>query len=52
MEEFKALGRILEQCDDDIPTMIRQLKRARQSWNGITRILKRGDTNAITMSSL
>jgi hypothetical protein len=38
--EFKYLGRILEENDDDDPAALRQLKRAREKWGRMHSILK------------
>ena len=50
VEEFRYLGSILTQDDNDTPTIIRQIKKSRQSWNGIARILRYEGANAITMA--
>ena len=50
MEKFKYLGRIMREDDDDTSTIIEQIKKARQSWNDIARILKPECVNAISMA--
>ena len=49
MEKFKYLGRIMREDDDDTSTIIEQIKKARQSWNDIARILKCKGANVMTM---
>ena len=39
MTEFKYLGRILHEKDDDQYAAIRQLNRAKQKWARISKIL-------------
>ena len=51
MEEFQYLRNIFKQDDDDTPTIIRQIKHARQSWSGISKIQKCEGANAITIST-
>ena len=51
MEEFKYLGSILPQDDHDTTAIIRQIKKARQSWNRITRKMKHEGSNAITIAT-
>ena len=48
--EFKYLGRILSQNDDDSKCIEQQLKRARARWNNVAQILKREGANAPTMA--
>lgn len=48
--EFKYLGRILTDNDDDTKAIDNQLKKARQQWDAISRILKREGANAMTMA--
>ena len=50
VEEFKYLGRILRQDDDDTKCINNQIKKARQKWNAIAKILKREGSNAKTMA--
>jgi hypothetical protein len=50
VKEFRYLGRILTEDDDDTKNIIEQLKRARQKWNSIAKILKREGANAKTMA--
>ena len=50
VKEFKYLGRILREDDDDTACIINQVKRARQKWNAIARILKREGANARIMA--
>jgi hypothetical protein len=45
VKEFKYLGRILEENDQDWPAVQRNLKRARQKWGMIGRILSREGAN-------
>ena len=39
MREFKYLGRILHESEDDSYAASRHLKRAREKWNMIARVL-------------
>jgi exonuclease III len=39
VSEFKYLGRILEESDDDAPAANRQLERARERWGRMSRVL-------------
>ena len=48
-KELQYSGRMLRQDDDDTPTIIRQIKKTCQSWNGISRILKHKGANAVTI---
>ena len=50
VSEFKYLGRILTDNDDDTRAIDHQIKRARQQWNCIAKILKREGTNSMTMA--
>ena len=50
VSEFKYLGRILTDNDDDTKAIEGQLKKARQQWNSISRILKREQANAMCMA--
>ena len=50
VSQFKYLGRILTDTDDDTAAITNQLKKARQQWNAIARILKRKGANAMTMA--
>ena len=50
VQEFKYLGRTLREDDDDTKTIVNQIKKARQKWNAIARILKREGANAKTMA--
>ena len=47
---FRYLGRILSENDDDTKCILDNLRRARQRWNSISRILKREGANAVCMS--
>ena len=50
VHNFRYLGRILSDDDDDTPCIRDNLKRARWRWNSLARILKREGANAICMS--
>ena len=50
VREFRYLGRILTEDDDDSKNIIEQLARARQKWNSRAKILKREGANARTMA--
>ena len=50
VKEFRYLGRILREDDDDTSSIVSQIKRARQKWNAIAKILKREEANAKTMA--
>ena len=50
VREFRYLGRILTEDDDDTINIVEQLRRARQKWNSIAKILKREGANAKTMA--
>ena len=50
VKEFRYLGRIFTENDDDTKCIEIQLKRARQKWNSIAKILKREGANAKTMA--
>ena len=50
VREFLYLGRLFTDNDDDTPCIKRSLKKARQRWNCIAKILKAEGTNAKTMS--
>jgi hypothetical protein len=45
VKEFKYLGRILDNKDDDRPAIIRNLKRAWWKWGSIGRILSKEKAN-------
>ena len=47
---FRYLGRILSDNDDDSPCVQANLKRARQRWNSVAKILKVEGANAKCMS--
>ena len=38
---FKYLGRVLAAEDDDCPSVVRKLRRAKQKWEWLTRVLSR-----------
>ena len=50
VKEFKYLGRILQDNDDDSTCIMENLKKARNRWNCIAKILKREGANAKCMS--
>ena len=50
VKEFKYLGRIIREDDDDTQTILEQIKKARGKWNSIAKILKREGANAQTMA--
>ena len=50
VREFRYLGRIFTENDDDTKCIQSQLKRARYKWNSISKILKREGANPITMA--
>ena len=50
VEEFKYLGRILKQNDDNTECIKMQIKRARKQWNALAKILKQEGANAKTMA--
>jgi hypothetical protein len=49
--EFKYLGRIVEENDDDTPAIRRNLKRARTQWGRFSRLLRRQKANRWAMST-
>ena len=51
VKEFKYLGRILEDRDSDAPAVARNLKRARQKWGMIGRILSNKKAHPKTMAT-
>jgi len=51
VREFKYLGRILEDCDNDLPAVERNLMRARQKWGRIARILKKESADPRVMAT-
>ena len=48
VSEFKYLGRILTDTDDDTKATDNQLRKAKQQWNSIAKLLKREGANANT----
>ena len=50
VREFKYLGRILREDDDDTSSIMQQVKRARSKWNSIAKVLKREGACAKTMA--
>ena len=50
VSEFKYLGRVLTDNDDDTKAIEGQIRKARQQWNCIANILKREGANAMTMA--
>jgi hypothetical protein len=53
VRDFKYLGRVLEEKDDDSVAASRQLQRARSKWNRIAGVLKtQGVGSKIICSSL
>jgi hypothetical protein len=50
--EFKYLGRVLADDDDDTASIVGNIKKARQRWNCIANILKREGANAKTMAKI
>jgi hypothetical protein len=51
VKEFKYLGRILDDEDDDSPAIARNLKRARQKWGMIGRILSKEGASPQAMAT-
>jgi hypothetical protein len=51
VKEFLYLGRTVEENDDDEPAIQRNLKRAREKWSKIGRILSREGANPRTMAT-
>ena len=51
IKEFKYLGRILEESDDDWPALQSNLKKARAKWGRIGRILSREQANPRVMAT-
>lgn len=49
VHEFKYLGRILQEDDDDTACIKNNIKKARKQWNAIAKILKREGANAPTI---
>ena len=49
VEEFKYLGRTLSHMDDDTKCIEQNIKKTRQQWNAIAKILKREGANSTTM---
>jgi hypothetical protein len=49
--EFKYLGRVVNNKDDDRPTVMENLKKARMKWGRISRILSRDGANPKAMAS-
>ena len=41
VSEFKYLGRILTEADDDWPAVVGNIRKARRSWGRLTRVLSR-----------
>ena len=41
VSEFKYLGRILTATDNDWPAVVGKLRKARQSWGRLARVLRR-----------
>ena len=50
VSEFKYLGRIFSQDDDDSKCINKQLKKARARWNNVAQVLSREGANAPTMA--
>ena len=50
VHEFKYLGRIISDDDDDTKCIFENLKKAKNRWNCIAKILKREGANAVCMS--
>ena len=48
--EFKYLGRIIQENDDNTACIDNNIKKARRQWNSISKILKREGANAPTMA--
>jgi hypothetical protein len=51
VSEFKYLGRILEEGDSDVPTVNRNIKRARGTWGMIGRVLSSEGASPRAMGS-
>jgi hypothetical protein len=51
VKEFKYLGRILDDNDDDLPAINRNLNRARWKWGSIGRILSKENANPKSMAT-
>jgi hypothetical protein len=51
VKEFKYLGRILDESDDDWPALQSNLKKARAKWGRIGRILSREQANPRVMAT-
>ena len=51
VQEFKYLGRILDDRDQDLPAVTYNLQRARKRWGMIGRILKKKGANPKAMAS-
>ena len=49
VREFRYLGRVLREDDDDTICIDEQIRRARKRWQSVARILKRDGANAKTM---
>ena len=49
---FKYLGRVLAAEDDDCPAVVGNLRRARQKWARITRVLRKEGANARTLGQI
>jgi hypothetical protein len=49
--EFKYLGRVVNNKDDDRPTVMENLKKARMKWGRISRILSKDGANPKAMAS-
>ena len=41
VSEFKYLGRILTETDDDWPSVVGNLRKAKQSWGRVSRVIIR-----------
>jgi hypothetical protein len=52
VENFKYLGRILDNNDDDRPAIKRNLTRARAAWGRLGRILSKEGANSKAMASV
>ena len=50
VKEFKYLGRIVSENDDDKPAIRRNIKRARQQWGRFSRLLRRDNADKYAMS--
>ena len=50
VKEFKYLGRIFSNDDDDTQCIKSNLKNARKKWNCLAKILKREGANAVCMA--